>query len=177
VAAAGAVAALVAVIVSAAVSSADGAPRGAILTSAPAVADPPLQHAHLPACSVGDAEGSSALVLAGSCAGRLSGGFRCVNEGEVQAVAVRRRLPAGRTLYLTIVIPEFEGPGVYAQDDVSAQVVGRGAATLRWTNLNDGVEIDATRPGVYALEPGALLPDPGTPTSGVITISGRVRCG
>jgi hypothetical protein len=169
---------LVAVVVVTAVSSSAGAPRGAILVRSAHGSDPANpspDRLRLGACRTAGGLGGSSLRLEEQCGGRLTGNFTCVNEGEDQALSIRRPVADGAAFYLTIVIPEFEGPGDYSQDDVSAQLVGRGE-TLRWTNLNDGVEIDATRPGRYELAQGALLPEPGTPTTGVITLSGSAVC-
>jgi len=156
-------------------SSADGAPNGVLLTQSPKVADPPLAGVDFGGCRTAGSSGTGSLVVSGTCAGKLDGAFTCVNEGEDEALSIRRPVANGDVFYLTIVIPEFEGPGNYWQDEVTAQLVGP-RNTPRWTNLDYGIQIDATHPGVYDLGQGVLLPQPGTPASGVITVRGRAVC-
>jgi hypothetical protein len=140
------------------------------------VADPPVPHVDLGSCSTGGGGGGpSSVRLDGPCAGRLTGAFTCVNEGETQGLAIRRRLADGSAFYLTITIPEFEGPGDYSQDDAAAQVIGP-ADVPRWTSLGFGIAIRATAAGVFDLGETTLLPEPGTPATGVITLSGRAAC-
>lgn len=171
-----AAAGLLAVIAITALSSADGAPRGSLLARPATVAGPEVRHVRLGACSATGGEGASSIRLEGPCAGLLTGGFTCVRAGELQAISIRRPVGHGYAFYLTIVIPEFKGPGDYSQDDASAQVIGP-VNTPRWTSLGFGIEIHATQPGVFELGEGVLLPEPGTPATGVITLSGRAVCG
>lgn len=166
---------LVAVIAITAVSSVDGAPRGRVVAPpAPAVTtrEPAVW---IGDCSPGGGVGPSSIRLEGPCHGLLTGRFACVHDGELQTLSIRRPLAAGRAFYLTIVLTEFEGPGDYSQDIVSAQVVGP-PNTPRWTSLGSRTPIRVTRDGTFELGDGVLLPEPGTPASGVITLRGRAVC-
>ena len=166
---------LAGLVVFLAVSSADGAPSGVLLTQSPKVADPPLPRVPFGGCRTAASGGDGSVAVTGTCSGELTGAFTCVNEGEDEALSIRRPTADGDAFYLTIVIPEFEGPGHYWQDEVTAQLVGP-KSTPRWTNLDYGVQIDATHPGAFVLGQGVLLPQPGTPASGVITVQGKAEC-
>jgi hypothetical protein len=166
---------LVAVIAFTAVSSADGAPRGSVLASPAKVAPTLIQQVLLGDCSTAGGAGPSSVRVNGPCGGLLTGRFACVRAGEFQAISIRRPVGRGRVFYLTIVISEFEGPGEYSQDVASAQVTGP-VNSPRWTSLGSRIAIHVTRDGVFELGQGVLLPEPGTPASGVIALEGRAVC-
>jgi hypothetical protein len=166
---------LVALIAFTAVSSSDGAPRGSVL-AAPAKVLPTLIDAEaLGDCTTTGGAGPSSIRMSGSCSGLLTASFGCVRAGDLQAISIRQRAGRGLVFYLTIVIPEFEGPGHYSQDVASAQVIGP-ANTPRWTTSGSHIAIEVTPDGVFELGQGVLLPEPGTPATGVITLEGRAVC-
>jgi len=170
-----ATAALAGVVCYTALSSASGAPTATLLSRAARGSGAPVRPARL-ACSVAEGGAGSSVRLRGACSGVLGGTFACVNEGEVQAVSIHRPLPGGRGFYLTVVVPEFEGPGTYSDDVVSAQIVDAGDGP-RWANIDYGIPIVATRDKTFELGSATLLPEPGTPATGVITLAGTARCG
>jgi hypothetical protein len=106
----------------------------------------------------------------------VTGGFACVSAGEIQTLSIRRPLRDGRAFYLTIVIPEFHGAGDYSDDHATAQVTGP-VDVPRWTNQGSRIAIRVTSGGAFDIGEGVLLPEPGTPARGVITIGGRASCG
>jgi len=106
----------------------------------------------------------------------VTANFECVADDELGAFSVRRAIGGGRNLFLTFLIPEFEGPGEYTQDEVAAQVTGP-EHVPRWSSRGSNVDIILRRDGVYEIGSAVLLPEPGTPATGVITLAGRVVCG
>ena len=127
-------------------------------------------------CAPGGGDGRSALRIGGTCRGLVTSRFECVEDDELGAFSVRRPIGGGRELYLTFLIPEFEGPGEYTQDEVAAQVTGP-EHVPRWSSRGSNVDIILRRDGVYEIGSAVLLPEPGTPATGVITLAGRVVCG
>src|SRR4051812_34226663 len=99
----------------------------------------------------------------------------CVSSGELAALSAARPVGHGRTLYVTIMLFDYDGPGLYLDDVVSAQVVGP-ASVPRWTRRGSRVDVRARPDGIYEVGNGVLLPEPGTPASGVITLEGRIVC-
>jgi len=170
-----AVAGLAAVITITAVSSANGAPRGQILYRHSERPSTPLPAVELGDCAPAAGRGRSALQLEGTCHGLLKGPFACVADGELAALSVRRPIGEGRTLYLTFLIPEFAGPGEYTQDEITAQVVGP-EHVPRWSSRGSYVDIVVTPNDVYEIGNAVLLPEAGTPATGVITLHGRAVC-
>jgi hypothetical protein len=90
------------------------------------------------------------------------------------ALSLDRRFGTrGQTFYLTIAIPDFDGPGPYPEGAAVAQVTGLGNVS-RWSNRELRIHVAAD--GSVELGRAALAPELGTPASGRLTIAGRARC-
>jgi hypothetical protein len=168
-----AAAGLVVAIVAIGVSSASGTPAGSVLAEPLPVGGAARSPVRVTACSFAPAGGTSAIRAGGACSGRLTGAFACVKSGEFLALSTRRPLGARNVFYLTIVVPDFVGPGVYPESEGFAQIFGPANAP-RWTDRNLLVVVDPT--GSIELGRTVLAPEPGTPTVGRLTLVGQARC-
>jgi hypothetical protein len=166
---------LAGVIALTALSSVNGAPRGSVLDR-PLASGPAVGGLAVGACRPGGGAGTSSIRLDGVCSGTITGGFGCVTAGEFDAATIRRPLADGRTFYLTIVLTDYAGPGLYSDDDVSVQLSGGPANAPRWTSRGSRLLITAAEDGSLEVSQGTLLPEPGTPATGVITLGGRASC-
>jgi hypothetical protein len=168
-----AAAGLVIAIVAIGVSSASGTPAGSVLAAPLPVGGAARPPVRLIACSFTPAGGTSAIRVGGACSGKLTAAFACVRSGEFLALSLRRQLRAGDAFYLTIVVPDFVGPGVYPESEAFAQIFGIANAP-RWTDRKLLVVVDPT--GSIELGRTVLAPEPGTPTAGRLTVVGQARC-
>jgi hypothetical protein len=166
---------LAGVIVLTALSSVNGAPRGTVLDRSLAPG-PPVPGASTGRCRPGGGSGASSIRLDGACSGTITGDFGCVAAGEFDAATISRPLADGRTFFLTIVLTEYAGPGLYSDDDVDVQLRGGPANAPRWTSRGSRLLISARADGSLEVSQGVLLPEPGTPATGVITLGGRAAC-
>jgi hypothetical protein len=160
----------------------DGATAPPVLASGPSAA-PPTQATGAAAttvpaagsCAMGAASGtSSAISLSGACTGELTGTFGCVAAVDDLYLTGRRQLDASHVLYLTINIESYrQHPGDY--DGAQAVLQLTGPVTVeRWSNYGVGVHVHADRSvTVPSTELGA---DPGTGSSGAVTVSGSIGC-
>jgi hypothetical protein len=168
-----AAAGLVIAIVAIGVSSASGTPAGSVLAAPLPVGGAARPPVPLTACSFAASGGTSAIRVSGACSGRLTGAFACVKSGEFLALSLRRPLGARNVFYLTIVVPDFAGPGVYPESEAFAQIFGRANAP-RWTDRKLLIVVDPA--GSIELGRTVLAPEPGTPTAGRLTVVGQARC-
>jgi hypothetical protein len=168
-----AAAGLVIAIVAIGVSSASGTPAGSVLAAPTPVGGATRPPGSLTACSFAAAGGTRAIRVGGACSGRVTGAFACVKSGEFLALSLRRPLGGRNAFYLTIVVPDFVGPGVYPESEAFAQISGRTNAP-RWTDRKLLVVVDPA--GAIELGRTVLAPEPGTPTAGRLTLVGQGRC-
>jgi hypothetical protein len=171
-AAIGAVAGLVVAVVAVAVSSASGTPGGGLAAPSPGPGSgvrplPP------PACSLPSADGPSAIPVLGVCVGRLTDEFRCVRGAEFFALSIRRPLGEGNVFYLTVLIPDYTGPGGYPESEAFIQIIGP-ADPPRWTRRDAITSVSPA--GTVELGTFLFAPEPGTPASGKILLTGRAVC-
>jgi hypothetical protein len=164
---------LVAAVVVVAVSSASGTPGGSVLGAPSPRGGPQVRHLPPPACSFEIADGPSAIPVSGACRGRLTGEFRCVKSEELFSLSIRRPLGKGNVFYLTVLIPDYTGPGGYPESEAFISIIGP-ADPPRWTRRD---AITAVSPEGF-VELGTFLfkPEPGTPASGKILLTGRAAC-
>jgi hypothetical protein len=166
---AGAAAAIVAI----AVSSASGTPGGSELaTPRPSGGSPPA-HVAIPPCRLAASGGASDITVSGACTGRLTETFACARNGGLFALSVRRPLAGRNVFYLTIVIPDFVGPGGYPEAEAFGQIVGP-PNTPRWTDRDVAVRLDPT--GSAEVARTLLHAEPGTPATGRIILLGHAAC-
>jgi hypothetical protein len=169
------VAVLVATITLLAVSSAGGTPEGAGLAPSPAVPARPRVAPSVPACVLPGGRGPSAVPVTGVCTGHLRGTFACLARlHEELTLSIRRPIGHGRVFNLTIVIPEYIGPGGYPESEAFAQITGT-AHVPRWTHRETLTRVDPA--GFVELGRTVLTPEPGTPAAGRILVIGHAECG
>jgi len=156
-----------------AVTSASGTPAGSVLVSPPRVVRTSQVDVTIPDCTLARSGAVSDIELSGACDGHLTPAFACV-EGEVLALSANRPFgPHGQKFFLTLVVPEFEGPGSYSEVAAVAQITGLGNVS-RWTNRE--LEVEVRDDGSVELSRTVLNPELGTPANGRITVAGRARC-
>jgi len=168
-----ALAAVVVVIVVVAVSSASGTPGGGAL-GAPAVrSGPAVRRLPSPTCSFGSADGPSAIEVSGECTGKLTGEFRCVRNEEFFGLSIRRPLGRRDAFYLTVLIPDYAGPGGYPESEGFVQIIGP-AEPLRWTRRDAITRVNGD--GSVELGRFPFAPEPGTAATGKILLHGHAAC-
>jgi hypothetical protein len=171
-AALGALAALVVAVVAVAISSASGTPGGGLAPPSKRAGTgvPRLQP---PACVLRGADGPSAIPVSGVCTGRLTGEFRCVKTGDFFALSIRRPLGGRNVFYLTVLIADYLAPGGYPESEGFAQIIGP-ADPPRWTRRDAITRVSPD--GSVDLGRFLLAPEPGTPATGKILLSGHAAC-
>ena len=163
---------LVVAVVVVAVSSASGTPGGE-LAAASGSTGPGVHGVPPPACSLAGGDGPSSIPVSGVCHGRLTGEFRCVRNPEFFALSIRRPLAGPNVFYLTVLIPDYTGPGGYPESEAFLQIIGP-AHPPRWTRRD---AITAVNPeGSVELGTFHFRPEPGTPATGEILLHGHAAC-
>jgi hypothetical protein len=72
-----------------------------------------------------------------------------------------------------VLIPDYTGPGGYPESEAFAQITGP-AESSRWT-LRDAIT-SVSPNGTVALGRFVLRPEPGTPATGRLSMTGRAAC-
>ena len=173
VAAAIAFAALVVAIVVVARSSASGTPGGARIAAATPRQGVGVAEGTLTDCALPRGGGPSRIPLTGVCTGTLTAAFTCARSTEELALTIRRPLGGRNVFYLTILIPDFTGPGGYPESEAFVQVTGPPNA-LRWSRRDAITRVDPD--GTILLGRFVFAPEPGTPATGQIRLHGRAAC-
>jgi hypothetical protein len=164
---------LVVAIVMIAVSSASGTPEGSVLAAPAPVDGGASPSVSVPACMLAPGGGPNTIRVSGACSGILTGASACVRSPELLAFSLRRSLGVRNAFYLTVVVADYVGPGVYPESEAFAQIVGP-AVSPRWTDRKVLVVIEPA--GAIELGRSFLAPEPGTPAAGWITLRGQTRC-
>jgi hypothetical protein len=125
---------------------------------------------------MGTAAGSgSTLRLSGACSGQLRAAFGCVAAVDDLYLTGRRQLDAAHVLYLTINVESYrQHAGDYAGAQAVLQLTGP-VTVERWSSYGVGVHVNPDRSVVVPST--ALGADPGTGSSGTVTMSGSIGCG
>ena len=148
--------------------------RAGVPISRERIAATPQVDATVPGCSLAAAGSASAIRVSGTCSGRLTGAFTCTKEAELLALSIKRSFGRqGRAFYLTLVVPDFAGPGAYSDVAAVAQITGLRNVS-RWSNRALHLRVGAN--GAVELDRTALAPEPGTPANGRLTLRGRASC-
>jgi hypothetical protein len=111
--------------------------------------------------------------VSGICRGKVTGAFACLAGHEQYSLTIRRPLGGGNELWLTIEIPDYKGPGPYAESEAFVQIAGP-ANVMRWTHRETLTRVDPS--GFVELGRTLLLPEPGTPAKGRILLFGHAEC-
>ena len=168
------VAVLAATITLLAVSSAGGTPSGSELAPDPPAATGPRVAPAVPACVLPKTGGPSRVPVTGVCRGGLRGEFSCLARlHEELTMSIRRPIGHGRVFNLTIVIPDYIGPGGYPESEAFAQITGA-AHVPRWTHRDTITRVDPS--GFVELGRTVLRPEPGTPAAGRMLVLGHAVC-
>ena len=168
-----AVALVLAVLIVARASASGGTPSG-ILAAAPAAGPPPTVAARPALCQLpGPAAGPRAVTLAGACTGEVAS-FDCITASDDLYATGRVPLDPEHILYLTVNVESFpHRPGEYTGVQAVLQVTGP-VTVERWSNY--GVTLDVETDGSLLVPPSSLPADPGTGSSGTVTIAGTANC-
>jgi hypothetical protein len=135
----------------------------------------------------------SDLTASGTCSFRYVGPAECRGKADDYYAIIERRLVGGYKLELYINVEYYTGPGTYDGKVEILALVRRGLSLYRWsiqhatatlglgegglsTVDKDAKQAQATTPTVVQLPPVELAAEPGTPTSGTITLSGTLGC-
>jgi hypothetical protein len=164
---------LVVAVVAVAVSSASGTPSGSVLAGPSPGGGAQVRRLPPPACSLRSGDGPSAIPVSGACTGRLTAEFRCVKSGEFFALSIRRPLGRGHVFYLTVLVPDFTGPGGYPESEAFVQIIGP-ANPPRWTRRDAITRVSPA--GSVELGRFLFAPEPGTPATGKILLHGHAAC-
>jgi hypothetical protein len=156
--------------------SARGGTAPSVLASSPSVAPATTAAAPLASCAMSAMPGTaSALRLSGACSGELTGPFGCVAAVDDLYLTGRRQLDTLHVLYVTVNVESYrQHPGDYAGAQAVLQVTGP-VTVQRWSNYAVGVHVNSDRSVVVPST--ALGADPGTGSTGAVTMSGSIGCG
>ncbi len=164
---------LLTVLIAARLSSHGGAPPQ-VLASAPSIAPvaTTVTSPTAPVCDVGP--GTGGLQLRGGCTGTLAAPFACVSAVDDLYVTGRHPLDSAHVLYVTVNIESYrQHPGDYGGAQAVLQVTGP-VSVARWSNYAVNVHVNSD--GSVAVPATELASDPGTGSSGTVTVSGTIRC-
>lgn len=136
----------------------------------------------------------SDLTFAGTCAFHHAGSVACNARGDDFYAIVHRKLEEGATADLYINVEFFSGAGTYAKTTEVLFIIQRGTSLYRWSNMHASMTLgtqgggglsaseslayrgQGALPLVGQLEPMVLEPEPGTNTTGTISLSGTLGC-
>ena len=127
----------------------------------------------VPPCRLPAGPGPSSLPVTGVCRGKLTGAFACLAGHEQYTLSIHRPLGGGNEFWLTIEIPDYVGPGPYAESEAFVQITGP-ANAMRWTHRETLTRVDPS--GFVELGRTLLLPETGTPAKGRILLYGHAEC-
>jgi hypothetical protein len=127
----------------------------------------------IPQCRLPGGPGPSSLPVSGVCKGKLTGPFACLAGHEQFSLTIRRPLGGGNEFWLTIEIPDYVGPGPYAESEAFVQITGP-ANAMRWTHRETLTRVDPS--GFVELGRTLLTPETGTPAKGRILLFGHAEC-
>jgi hypothetical protein len=147
-----------------------------ILASTPASpAAPGARAVTVTSCDPGTSgHGISDVVLRGACAGVLTDAFGCVAVTDDLYLSGRRVLDAEHVLYLTVNVESYRNhPGNYQGAQTAMQVTGP-VTVERWSDYAVPVHVNADRSVEVAS--ANLVADPGTGSTGTVSVSGSLRC-
>jgi hypothetical protein len=164
---------LVVAVVVVAVSSASGTPEGSVLAGPSPRGGAGVDHLPPPACSLRGAEGPSSIPVSGVCTGRLTGAFRCVRGEDFLALSISQPLSRGDVFHLTVLVPDFTGPGGYPESEAFLQIIGP-ADPPRWARRDAITSVSPE--GTVELGTFLFAPEPGTPATGKILLHGHAAC-
>jgi hypothetical protein len=135
----------------------------------------------------------SDLTFGGTCAFRHEGRGVCRARGDDFYAIVRRKLADGSSAELFVNVEYYSGAGTYEKKVEILFIIQHGQSLYRWSNMQatmtlgmEGGGLSASdklaynaqgpTPLVAILPPTELEAEPGTKTSGKITLSGTIGC-
>lgn len=117
----------------------------------------------------------SELAVTGTCNFQFTGSALCNARGDDYYAILRRKLRDGNELSIYINVEYYTGPGTYDRKVEMLALVRRGQALYRWSNTQATVTV-AESAMALELTPTILNAEPGTPTTGAITLAGPIGC-
>jgi hypothetical protein len=160
-------------IVAIAVSSASGTPEGSVLAAPPPARGAVPSPESLPACSLARGRTPARVRVDGACSVGFRGAFECVRSPDVLALTMRRAINPRAAFYVTLVVDDYAGPGVYPESKAFAQISGR-PNVPRWSGRTALVVVEPS--GSVELGRTYLAPEPATPATGYLALRGQSRC-
>jgi hypothetical protein len=125
--------------------------------------------------------GNNDLTVSGTCAFKQHVLASCRARGDDYYSIVRRKMVDGHELEIYLNLEFYTGPGTYEKKVEIIALMRRGLSLYRWSNMSttatallEGDEKET--PTVVKLVPTELKPEPGTMTTGTITLEGTIRC-
>jgi hypothetical protein len=116
---------------------------------------------------------SSNLSISGACQAEELDTVSCTIAVDDFYAVIHRPLTGGRTLYLTLNVETYRGPGSFHNAQLYLEVQG-GGVLARWTNLE--VAATVAKGGLVTLPGATVTAEVGTGAPGPITLSGRLQC-
>jgi hypothetical protein len=116
---------------------------------------------------------TASLEISGACAVQEIDPVSCTIAVDDFYAVIHRTLTDGRTLYLTLNVETYRGPGSFRNAQLYLEVEG-GGVLARWTNLE--VAATVTAAGFVTLPGATVAPEVGTGAPGSITVSGTMQC-
>jgi hypothetical protein len=103
----------------------------------------------------------------------MTSAFACLAATDDLYLSAKVWVDPHRVFYLTVNVESFKGPGHYNQAQLYAQLAGS-AGVQRWSQRAAAVDVHADH---SVRVPAAQLDaEPGTGSTGIITISGDAGC-
>ena len=135
----------------------------------------------------------SDFTFGGTCAFRHEGRAVCKARGDDFYAIVRRKLPDGSSAELFINVEYYIGAGTYEKNTEILFIIQHGQSLYRWSNMHATMTLGMEGGGLSASDKNAynaqgptplvaILPvteleaEPGTKTSGKITVGGTIGC-
>lgn len=133
------------------------------------------------------------LTFTGACPFHHRGPATCRGREDDYYAVIRRKLADGSSVELFLNVEFFTGPGTYEKKAELLVLIRRGQSLYRWSNMQGTATLGYAEGGVSAqgkhteqassptptlvtLSPTELAAEPGTPTRGVIGVSGTIGC-
>jgi hypothetical protein len=135
----------------------------------------------------------SDLNVDGTCRFHYVARAECRGKADDYYAILERKLSGGYSLEVYINVEFYTGPGTYDRKVEILALVRRGLSLYRWSNQHasatlgfgegglstsdpDAKQAEASTPTRVELPPIELAAEPGTATSGTITLSGSIGC-
>lgn len=126
-------------------------------------------------------KGNNELNVSGTCAFTQHALATCRVRDDDYYIVVRRATVDGHELELYINVEYYSAPGKYEKKVEIIALLRRGLSLYRWSNMEATATLsleggEKVTPNLMTFDRIELKPEPGTSTSGVIALEGKIRC-